>query len=273
MKYAFISLDFRRFPLEFCFQAAERYGFDGLEIWAGRPHAFPADIDTEAAKKILKWTRQYGIEVPMFTPHMLGGNYRLTSTNSRERKEAIELFCRHIDVANAIECPSLLVVADHPGYGLDYETVWEGFVDSIQKLAQYGEARGVKIVIEPLTPMESPIITTADHCVRLIRDAGSSNLYAMLDLVPPTVAHEPLSDYFTKLGDRMIYIHVCNTDGTTDAHMRLENGVIPIIDMFSVIKHYGYDGWVCAELYSENYRDPELFAANTIRILRNVTEI
>ena len=34
--------------------------------------------------------------------------------------------------------------------------------------------------------------------------------------------------YFDKLKDRMNYIHICNNDGMTDAHKRLDEGIIPI---------------------------------------------
>ena len=267
MKYAIISLDFRRFPLETCFRTAAHNGFDGVEIWAGRPHAFPDDLDADAIERIRGYKRDYHLETPVFTPHVLGGNYRLTSLDTRERQEAIALFRRHIDAAAALGCHSLLTVADHPGYNADAMQVWHAFTDAIHTLCEYGKERDVRVMIEPLTPMESPVVTTSDDCVRLIRDVKSDNLYAMMDLTPVTVAHEPIGSYFEKLGDRLIHIHICNTDGCTDAHWRLENGILPMDNVFTVFRQHGYDGWVCAELYSEQYSDPELMTANTARVL------
>jgi protein FrlC len=272
MKFGFISLDFRRYPLEFCFQMAQRYGFDGLEIWAGRPHAFPGDMDPGAIAEINDWKKKYGVEVPMYTANVLGGNYRITATKGKERQEAVELYKRHIDVAKAIKAPAVLVVADHPGYMIDPYEAWEALADSMMQLCDYAEGTGVKVVIEPLTPMESPLICTADDCVRLFRDVGHDNLEAMMDVVPPVVCHEPFSEYFVKLGKRMNYIHICNTDGRSDAHTRLEEGVIPIRDMFAVFKNWDYGGYVTAELYSEGYHDPELFLSNTARILGSIRD-
>ncbi len=257
-------------PLEACFRAAAENGFDGVEIWAGRPHAFPDDLDACAVKRIRGYQRAYHLETPVLTPNVLGGNYRLTSTDAAERGEAVSLFIRHIDAAEALGCASVLVVADHPGYAADAGEVWRVFSDAMHTLAEYGKPRGVRLMIEPLTPMESPVVTTADDCVRLLRDADSDNLYAMMDLAPVAVANEPIGSYFDKLGDRLIHIHICNTDGCTDAHRRLEDGVLPMADVFSVFRRHGYDGWVCAELYSEQYRDPELMTVNTARILRDM---
>lgn len=272
MKFGFISLDFRRYPLEFCFQMAQRYGFDGVEVWAGRPHAFPGDMDAAAVAEINSWKKKYGVEIPMYTANVLGSNYRITATKGTERQEAVDLYKRHIDVAAAIGAPAVLIVTDHPGYMIDPKEIWKATVDSFVQLCDYASGSGIRVVVEPLTPMESPVICTTDDCLRLFEDVDRPNLEAMMDVAPPVVSCEPFSDYFVKLGKRMNYIHICNNDGRSDAHTRLEDGVIPIEDMFTVFKNWSYDGFVTAELYSEGYHDPELMLANTARIIRSIRE-
>lgn len=140
-------------------------------------------------------------------------------------------------------------------------------VDIFRRICSYAHGKNIQIVIEPLTPTESPVVTTVDDCVGLIEDVGDECLYAMLDIVPPTIVKEPLSKYFDMLGDRLSYIHICNNDGVTDAHLRLEGGVIPIADVLNVFKHHGWRGYVTSELYTEGYSDPELMVSNTARTL------
>ncbi|MCI8464411.1 MAG: TIM barrel protein [Lachnospiraceae bacterium] len=272
MKFAFLTLDFRRFPLEFAFQCAAKYGFDGIEIWGGRPHAFPEDMTRERLNEINSWKKKYHLEIPMFCLDGLNQNRRLTSLDEKERQEAIAHAKKGVNAASALEAPRILVVPDHPGYNLDADVVWKAFCDSITELADYALDKGVRITVEPLTPMESPVITTSDHCVRLMRDVKRENVHFMMDIVPPTIAYEPFSDYFTKLGERMDYIHICNNDGRTDAHTRLDEGIIPLEDMFRVFKNWGYKDYVSAELYSEVYREPEMMLANTVRVLNGIRE-
>lgn len=93
------------------------------------------------------------------------------------------------------------------------------------------------------------------------------NLYAMLDVVPPVIVHEPFSQYFVLFGEKLDYFHLCNTDGITDAHTRLDEGTLPIIDVINVFKHWNYQGYVTTEIYSEHFRDPELFLSNTSRVI------
>ena len=179
-------------------------------------------------------------------------------------------FKKMVDVAEMLEIPRVLLIADHPGYYVSREEVWGYLVDSVKEITAYAGEKGVKTVIEPLTPMESPVVTMADDCVRLIRDVDMTNLYAMLDVVPPVIMHEPYSQYFVLLGKKLDYIHLCNTDGKTDAHTRLDEGILPITDVINVFKHWDYSGYVTVEIYSENFWDPELFLSNTARILDKI---
>ena len=268
MKFGCFSLDFRRLPLETAFAAAERYGFDGLELWGGRPHACPWDVTAEFAAQIRRWKQQYHVEIPMYTPNAIGLPYNLCSMDPAEQQDALAYFRKAIDGCAAMEIPRMLLVADHPGYAVRRRVVWGRFVENLQELGRYAADKGVILVIEPLTPMESPVITTADDCADVLDDIGLPNVEAMLDVVPPRIAYEPLSSYFTKLGGRMHYIHLCNNDGRTDAHTRLEDGELPVEDMLQLFRDYRFDGYVTVELYSENYRDPELMLANTARLLK-----
>ena len=272
MKFALMSLDFKRLPLEHCFQLARDYGFDGMEIWGSRLHAHPGSLTNDDVKNIIKWKKVYDIEVPMYSPNVLNLPYCLCSRIAEEREDGINLYKKVVDLANALEIPRVLVIADHPGYFISQKEVWEYLVDSVKEITAYAAPKGVKTVIEPLTPMESPVVTTADDCVQLIHDVGLPNLYAMMDVVPPVIMQEPFSQYFQLLGERLDYIHLCNTDGVTDAHTRLEEGILPITDVINVFKHWNYSGYVTTEIYSENYRDPELLLSNTARILNKIKD-
>lgn len=272
MKFGVISLDFKRFSLETCFKMAARYGLDGVEIWGGRPHAYFMDMSDKRINEILGYKKKYKLEVPMYTPYALNGPYNLCSKDDKTREDTLGFFLQSIDITSKIECRRMLVVAEHPGYETNMEESYRIFIDNMKTLGERAKKQGVILTIEPLTPMESPLITTSDDCVKAIADIGLDCIEAMIDVAPLTVAYEPVSSYFEKLKDKMNYIHICNNDGMTDAHTRLENGVIPIEDMFRVFKNWNYNDYITCELYSENYKDPEMFLANTMRILGDIRE-
>lgn len=37
MKISFFTASMHRYPLEKCFEVASEFGYDGIEIWGGRP--------------------------------------------------------------------------------------------------------------------------------------------------------------------------------------------------------------------------------------------
>ena len=68
MKLSFLTLQFKHYPLETSFLMARRYGFDGIELWGARPHAYPYDGDDALVRDILRWKREYGVEIPHVHP-------------------------------------------------------------------------------------------------------------------------------------------------------------------------------------------------------------
>lgn len=270
MKFGIMSLDFKRLTLEETFQLAQSYGFDGVEIYGSRCHLHPDDFDEALAKTVRTYAERTGMEIPMYTPLALNLPLCICSPNPAERAAGVAYYQKCVDIAAAIVCPRLLVVADHPGYFTPRKQIWDYLTDSMRQICRYARGKHVQVTIEPLTPMESPVVTTVDDCVELLERVDKPCLYAMLDIVPPTIVKEPLSKYFRMLGDRLNYIHICNNDGVTDAHLRLGSGVIPIPDVLDVFKHHGWEGYVTTELYSECFTDPELMLANTARELRDI---
>ena len=44
MKLGMFTSGYQRNPLEHCFQDAKRFGYDFIELWGGRPHAYAPDL-------------------------------------------------------------------------------------------------------------------------------------------------------------------------------------------------------------------------------------
>jgi Sugar phosphate isomerases/epimerases len=223
----------------------------------------------EQINAIRQLKQKYDIEIPMYTPNVLGLPLNLCSQMPEERADGLKYHKLAIDVASSLEIPKMLVVADHPGFNADYDEIRKIYTDEIAELVQYAEKKNVIIAVEPMTPVESPIVTGTEHCVNLLKQIHSPNLHFVLDVVPPTVVAEPLSNYFTKLGDRASHVHICNSDARSDAHLELDNsnGCLNIADVMQVIESYGYDKYVIVELYTVSLYDPERVIAGAARVL------
>ena len=272
MKFSFLTYQFARYPLEYCFYMAKEYGFNGVEVWGARPHAYAYDMDNTMIRQVIDWKKKYGIEISMFTPEILAYPYSLTSASLKERQETNEYLIKSVEVAAAIGTDKMQITAKHPGYGRDREEVWDDKTEGIGKLCKRAEELGVDIILESLSPSEGNTITNADDIVKLQKRVGSKALCTMIDVVPPFIANEPYSEYFDKLNGTMKYVHICNSDGATEFHMQLDDpkGVLPLIDFFRILKRNKYDGWCSTELLAPYFRDPELYLSQSMRAIEYI---
>ena len=269
MKLSFLTLQFKRYPLETSFLMARRYGFDGIELWGARPHANPYDGDDALVRDILRWKREYGVEIPMYTPELLAYPYNLASALPREREETVAYLKRAARFCAAIECPGMLVSCDHPGYGRNASEAWGDLVSGLREVCREADALGVSVSMESLGPNTSPIVSRADDLARLIADVGVPSFGAMLDMAIPPLAAEPMSEYLDKLGGRLRHVHLCGCDGIYETHLQVApgSGTISFESFLPLLKAHGYDGWCSVEVLEPYFRDPEFYLSEAKRYL------
>lgn len=267
MKFSFLTYLFCRFPLEHSFRMAQYYGFDGVEVWGARPQAYAYDMDAEAIGEIQRMKKKYGMEISAYTPEILAYPYNLASPLEKEREETEQYLMRALEVAAALDARRMLLTLPHPGHLAKKHDVWKMVLEPLSRLCARAEALGVYVMLETLSPSESNLVTTADEAAALIEEVGSKAMIAMMDLVPPVIANEPLSNYFDFLQGRMDYVHLCNSDGMTEFHARLDEGVLPIQDVFTLLKRQRFEGWCSLEILAPYYKDPELYLAQSKRLI------
>ena len=228
MQLSFLSYLFRRFPLEYSFAAAGRYGFDGVEIWGARPHAYPPDLDAGEIADIRRAARENRVRISAYTPELLAYPYNLVSPLEKEREETQQYLARALEIAAELEAERVLFTLPHPGYAARREKVLAEAVQRLKQLSDLAQRLGVKLMLETLSPSESSLITTADEAQDLLEQVASDAMTVMLDLVPPTIANEPLASYLDRFAGRLDYVHVCNSDGASEFHAELGQGVLPL---------------------------------------------
>ena len=139
MDFSFLTYQFARYPLEYCFRMAKEYGFEGVEVWGARPHAYAYDMDEKHIEDINLWEDKYGVRVSMFTPEILAYPYNIVSADEKERTETIEYLKRSLKVAAAIRTDKMQITIKHPGYGRDRRTVWNLMEEGLKELCEAAE--------------------------------------------------------------------------------------------------------------------------------------
>lgn len=273
MKTAVLSILFCRYPLEPMFRAVSRIGFDGLDLYGGRPVAYTYDMDQERISEVLRLADKYRLELPMYTPELLAYPYNIPSPDPTERKATLEYLTHCLDTAANLHSPRMQITCGHAGYSTTREENYAHIYEVLCPLVEKAEKKGVTIVLEPLTVMESNTVVFADDVEEILKTIDSPCLKTMMDTVTPIVNREAYAHHFARLGDQIDYIHFVDSNGVNEGHLLLGTGVIDLPGLANQIKASGYDGWLCIEIIGRYIRQPESYAEGELRKLKQLFQL
>lgn len=268
MRLAIFSRHFFRYPLEKAFEVAGELGYDGVELWGGRPHFLPEDLTDRRIEEILKLKEKYTLETPMLSPEVLNYPYGLASSDTRERADTVAFFKGCIENAKKVSCPRVQIAVGHAGYRVSRKQAVKNLLESMRPIIDCAEKHETDLVIEPLTMIESNIMVLLDDVIDFMETVKSDRVKAMIDTVTPSLHCETMSDYFEKLGDKMAYVHFVGADRMSYHHYVPDEGTVPMDEVIRVFKRYHYEGWLSVELNEPEIWDPQLSAGRSITALK-----
>lgn len=268
MKLGMFTSGYQRNPLEHCFEDARRFGYDFIELWGGRPHAFAPDLKAGEIENIKRLIDKYEMPVTGYTPEHNAYPYNFMIGSEMQRRDAVEYLKLCLDMAKEMGADYMLVSPAHAGYLATYEEIWERLEKTVRELGDHAEKVGVKLVVETLTPYESNAFKNANDAVELFKRIDSPYVVGMCDLVPPFVQHESILAYLDKLGDKMYHLHIIDGEQGTDSHIVPGEGSIPIPELMKELKEAGYNRTATLELVTGYINEPRLYARRAIDNVR-----
>ena len=263
---------FRYYPLRKAFEVSKACGFDGVEIWGGRPHAYPFDMDAQKTREIQDLSKEFDLEIPVYTPEVLNYQYNLCSFLPQEREDTMRYLKRALEVASEIGAGSMLCPFDHAGYGRDMTEVRKILTDEICELGQHAESVGVRLMLEAVTLKESNVVYRLEDIQQLLSSANSDFVTSMIDIAPLAQNEEPLDDYINALGNKLDHVHFVDADRLGMHHYNIGEAGLPLDMMLNVLKKHNYSRYLCVELISPYVKDPELYAYDVSIRLRKLMD-
>lgn len=268
MRFGIFTSGYQRNPLDDAFADAARFGYDYVELWGGRPHAFAPDLKAGDLAGVRELADRHGVPIRVYTPEHNAYPYNFMIGSESQWADTIEYLKVCLDMGKALGAEFTVFSAGHAGYRTPRAMVNKRFVSSVTELARHAEQIDHALVIEALTPYESNVCTTADDLAWLLEQVDSPQVSAMCDVVPPFVQHESILGYIDKLGDRMRHLHVVDSDGASDTHLVPGEGVLPLRELLAELSAAGYDGTATIELVTNYLNEPRLYARRAIDNLR-----
>ncbi len=263
------------YPLPEALRVIADAGYQGVELWGGLPHGYTDDfhvdgrLDQATVDRCRRLLDASGLEVVSFLPEQCfyPVNFLIDEAppfdGAKLRERSLAYFERAIDLTAALGIPRMLVTTPFWGWarsGARFEPnagkALPRVVESFGRLTRRAEQRGIILVLEPLTFLETTAVETLEDLAAVLDGVGSPALVAMLDtghinVTARALGSEPiayLQAHVDRLGPRLQHLHIDDNNGDLDAHLLPGEGNFDFTAAYAALRRAGYAGWLSAEL-------------------------
>jgi protein FrlC len=274
MKISISSKLYQNYRLEETVKRVAKLGYDGIEIWGGRPHAYYRDINRTTVSSIRESIEKAGLEISGFIPAQFGYPTSLCSPISTIRKDSVEYIKKSIDTSLLLGCRKVSLCPGRTLFGQGYDSGMAELISSLDELVDYSVSKEVLLLLEPAHMMESDLVLTVNDGVRLIEEQKYPNMGIALDTGHCHVNKESLIDCLLLLKGKNIplHVHLDDNNGLTDQHKIPGEGTICFTPFFQTLLETGYKGFLTVELGFDHTSSPDEAAYQSRKFVLSVLE-
>jgi len=253
---------------------AQRLGFEYMELEGVGPQLYTV---AENKAKIKKTCEEKDIQLIDFVPVLPN----TMSTDEKKRKRALEDFRLGCELGAYFETDMVQADTFHlpvhveapydiskdfkfaytpPSIAVDPKfDFWKFFndilVSSIAECNDMAEEHGLKLCIEPRT-WEN--ISNAWALELLLREVGSKNLGAVLDVAHLAAQKMPPVQCVEMLGNRIFYVHASDNDFLTEDHLEVGTGKVNWENLLKALQKHGFEGFIGIDIGGKKELKPQL---------------
>jgi D-psicose/D-tagatose/L-ribulose 3-epimerase len=222
-------------------------GLDCLELAVGDDVVFTPEFTRRTAE---------ALELELFIGP--GGEWPfecdLSSNSPEDRQCGLAWHKKQVDLTNELGAVAYAgALYGHPGVVRRRrapEDEYERIAESLHSLAEYGEGRGVEIVLEPMSHFRTHVANTPEQLMSLIAQADHPNLYILLDTYHLITEVRNYGQAFRTARDRLWGVHACENDRGVPG-----GGLVPWEAVFSTLNEIQFDGYIGFETYNSTIGD------------------
>jgi sugar phosphate isomerase/epimerase len=268
MKFSICNEIFQNWKLEDALACAARVGYDAVEIAPFTLANSVTDISAEGRAQIRDSAARHKIEIAgihwvLVKPEGLYINHPNPSVRRQTAAYFIELvnFCADIGgKVMVVGSPKQRNVQPE----VSYEQAWEWAGHTFRNAVKKAEDRGVTICFEPLAPVETNFINTAEEALRFTRELGSPAFKIILDVKAMCSEAKPIPQIIRDSWPDFAHFH-CNDKNLKGPGF----GEVDFRPIFAALKEVGYQGYASVEVF--NFEEgPEVIATRSLEYMRRV---
>jgi fructoselysine 3-epimerase len=276
MKLAFSTNAYTRYSLLEAMRGIKSAWYEGIEILADVPHAYPARLESDDVTTVRDELDRLGLQVSNINGNCSFGYWKdappepyfepsLISPDPRHREDRVQLILSTLQFAHHVGSANISITSGRMLGGMPPERAARQFAESIRPILDEADRLKVNVGIEcePGLFLEY-VLELREWIDRL----GHPRLGANLDIGHSQVIGESIPDVVRMLGNRIWNLHVEDIPGRKHYHMIPGEGSIDWIALRDALEEIRYDRFLTVELYTHS-ADPQSAAEKSIRFLRS----
>lgn len=264
MKFAFSTNAFRRFPLRDAIGIVADAGYQGVEIMADVPHAFPLHLSRSDILEIRRTLERCRIEISninAFMHHADGDTYHPSwiEKDPALRAKRVDYTLRCIDLAADLGARNLSTEPGGPLQDFTREEALRLFKEGLMQIEERARSRNILVLIEPEPDL---LIENSRQFLELYRELDPGVFGLNFDIGHFFCVGEDPADRVKDLRFATRHYHLEDIAPSREHHhLMLGEGAIDIPRVLDAISETGFDGFVTVELYT--YEDQPVEAVQT----------
>ena len=257
MKLAFSSNAYLRFSFNDAAQKIAKLGYQGIEIMADVPHAWPAFMLEEQKQGIRDSLKSNNLAISNINSFMMHAvndsrqRYWYPSwiePDKHYRQIRIDHTMRCLTLAKELGAPC---ITTEPGGPVEAGASWNAglklFVEMLKPVIEHAEKEGVLLLIEPEPGL---LIETADQFLEFMGHIKSPMVGCNFDIGHSYCVGDDPASTIPKLAKYIKHFHLEDIASTRVHHHLIPgDGAIDFKAAIEAIKAIGYKEWVTIELY------------------------
>jgi sugar phosphate isomerase/epimerase len=266
VKYAICNETFQGWDFERTCDYIARTGYDGIEIAPFTLAKSVEDISSSRRSELRKYIERAGLETVGLHWLLAGPDgLHINHPDKSIRDETVAYLKALIHFCADLGGKLLIFGSPkqrsvHPDVSRDL--AWQYTVDGFQTCMNDAADRAVTLAIEPLAPIETNFLNTAQEGVKMIQEINHPNFRLHLDVKAMSSEEQPVDTLIRANANWLAHFHA------NDANLRGPGfGDVDYEPIAAALKDAGYSGYLSVEVF--DYKpDPETIATKSLEYLK-----
>jgi sugar phosphate isomerase/epimerase len=274
MKLAFSTNAYSRHPLTTALRGIKQAGFEGVEILADVPHAYPDAIDANLTNEVKRELETLGLAVSNINVNCSFGYWKdappepyfepgLISPNPQHRADRARLIMKALEFARDVGAKNISITSGRLLGGMPPEPAARQFAESIRPILDRADQLNVNVGIECEPGLYLEYVAELRAWIDRL---NHPRLGANLDIGHSQVIGESIPEVVKLLNNRIWNMHVEDIPGRKHYHMIPGQGTLDWQALKRALEEIRYPNFLTVELYT-HWQNPQEAADQSYRFL------